>query len=316
MQTPESHVNTLLEEYDEPEATTETTTEGVENVDKAEKAENVDEAIKAELAKQPEKQDTRPEKPPKGFVPHAALHQERMLRKELDAELKQTRGQMEQLLTLKQELEAMRNGQRQVDEQKLMEEDPVAALRLKAERTEKLATELKTERDRATTQQTAAQRQQNEVMEMMTDVQQMAQEYIEEVPDYPDAFNYLMQARVRELAALSIPQQEISQILDQEAVALAQHAIKNKRNPADIVYNLAKAKGYAFKEPSKDIDKAIEDVDKKIERLEKGGKAAKTLTGGTSKNSSDGLSLSDISSMSDTEFDRAWAEMEKSARKR
>ena len=303
------HINSLIGEDHEEVKDTQTPKEGLDAT-----AEVKTEEPKAEEPKAIE--DTKPAKPPKGFVPHAALHQERMIRKEKEEELRQTRTQMEQLLTLKQELEALRKGQQQAEEQKLMDEDPVSALRLKAERAEKTVLELKTSQEKEKETQIQAQKQQSDLTSFMRDVSSMTQEYAQEVEDYPQAFNYLMDSRMRELTALGVPQNEIGNIIDQEAIQISRHAMSQNKNPGEIVYNLAKAKGYALKEAkTENLTKEIAAVDKKIENLEKGQQAAKTLSGGSSKTSADGLSLADISSMSDAEFDKAWAEMEKVAKK-
>jgi hypothetical protein len=79
---------------------------------------------------------------------------------------------------------------------------------------------------------------------------QSATAFKEQAPDYPDAYRYAINSRAQELAALGTPQDSIPQILQREELNLIDTAIKNGRNPAEAIYQFAKARGFNATAPA------------------------------------------------------------------
>jgi hypothetical protein len=79
---------------------------------------------------------------------------------------------------------------------------------------------------------------------------QSATAFKEQAPDYPDAYRYAINSRAQELAALGTPQNDIPQILQSEELSLIDTAIRNNRNPAEAIYQFAKARGFNATAPA------------------------------------------------------------------
>jgi len=242
------------------------------------------------------------------MVPHQALHEERRRRQELQAEIQELKARMQQYEKLREELQELRTAaQRQQDqaaeedEAKLFEEDPIEALRRRTERMQKMLEETKGQAEQIQTMTKEQAEQQRFLQEVHTRVQAQAAEFQREHPDYTEALNYLVEMRTRELQAIGITDPaEINEVLQQEALALSMNAIQRGQNAAEAVYNLAQVRGWSPKQQ--------QSVDDKLDKLERGQKAARTLSGGSSGKTED-LTLADIENMSDEEFDKFWEQM-------
>src|SRR5208337_1715706 len=70
-------------------------------------------------------------------------------------------------------------------------------------------------------------------------------EFVRATPDYGAASDFLRQSRDAELAALGMPPQQRLASIQAEAVQLAALALQANRNPAELVYSLARSRGYA-----------------------------------------------------------------------
>lgn len=104
----------------------------------------------------------------------------------------------------------------------------------------------------------AAQRQNDQ-----TDAQRQAQErtfarveaqladheadFREDHPDYDEAAKHYSTARAQELAAFGLAPPQIVAVLREEFTKLAQTAINARKNPAAVVYEMAKGRGYGAK---------------------------------------------------------------------
>ena len=253
------------------------------------------------------------------LVPHQALHEERMRRQELQAELQSLKAQMEQFKSLKEELESLRNKSDQSEDQaiakkeeELFEEDPIEALRLRTERLQKALEQAQNKVETSEKLTKEQIEQQQRLQEIQARTQADVASFMKENPDYPQAFEFLMESRIKELQALGLEDHEIQQTLAQEALALSVSTLERGRSPAEAAYNLAKAKGYKpqtksetpTEKPTKDADS----LEEQMKRLEAGQKMAQSNSGGQSEGK---LTLAAIESMSDDEFDRLWAQLEK-----
>ena len=253
-------------------------------------------------------------------VPYGALHAEREMRKETQSQLLETQRLLGQMQGLKEQLTEMRQGKQEdtteADKaafEKEFDEDPIGALR---KQNDALQTRLDSrDTDDATTKkagedaQASQEANQQQFDTFMTDVTSQVAEFEKGTPDYPQAFKHLMDARVEEYKAMGITDaNQLETMFNREAISLAQGAIARGKNPAEVAYDMAKVRGYVRGDAK--AAPAGETLEQQMARLEKGEKASSTLSGGTGSGDANALSLTDISTMSDGEFDKLWSDME------
>lgn len=218
-------------------------------------------------AAKPEPEPATQEAPEDKRVPLAALHEERRKRQELQAKLEAYER-------------AIQEAQQQYDNQNT---DP-------AQKLEQQQQELQA--------QQAALQEQLAQMRVLDEYRRSAQAAGE---GFQPAYQHLLRARDAELRALGVlDDAQRMQALQQEEFALAQMAIQNGRNPAELIMELAKARGYQNRgEAQAEVRKA-------------GLEAAKTVAQATkapSENADDAESLLNIDD--DEEFNRAWSKLMK-----
>lgn len=232
-------------------------------------------------------------------VPYNALHEERMLRKEATNELKQVKTQVDQLLSLKDELQAFRQEKKVETDNESYEDDPIGHLR---KQQEQMQTQI-TERDE---QSQTQQAQLQEVQKLQSTINTQVNEFIKVQPDYDQALTFMSERRMNDLAALGItdPVQQ-QQIINTEAWNIAQTALANNKNPAEVVYTMANSWGYKAAGQAEKTE-----LDKKVEAIEKGQAESQTLSDAGGTPDSTDLSLTDIESMSDDDFDKLWDKLE------
>jgi hypothetical protein len=263
--------------------------------DKAEpeKTEQAEQAAESDL----EKEKAEPEK----TVDIRALHEARFENKALKEQLQGVQTQVQQLQSLKEELDQYRKSQQVQDDSQAYDDDPMGYLKNKLDQVTSAQTE---QADSA-----EAQRQQQEQWQAFaSQVSNLRQEFMAKQPDYADAYEYMMKERMKEFEVLGISDLSArQQQFDTEALALANYALQNNQNPAELVYRLAEHKGYRRAEQPQDS------LQEKVEQLEKGQQAAHSLAD-TSSQPESGLSLANVEKMSDEEFDKLFAEYERAAR--
>lgn len=261
-------------------------------------------------AAEPESKEPQKEEEQK-LVPLEALHESRAINRELRDQMAEMQTKFGKLEGLKEQLTEFRESQKtgSAEAQRLADEerfkdDPVGFMKDRTEKLEKELSGITKKQDLTEKQQEEANEQQQKFLALQRDIASQVDEFRQTVPDYQEAFKYLMEARVKEYQAMGIKDQNtIAQMFNQESLSLAAVAMQNKQNPGEVVYNLAKTRGYEKTDEKQ--DKAVE---KQLDKLEKGQKASQTLSGGGVSPKGD-LSLSEIDQMSDAEFDALWAEM-------
>jgi len=72
-----------------------------------------------------------------------------------------------------------------------------------------------------------------------------AREFLTKTPDFPQAYNHLMQARDQELTALGVQDpKERRAIMVREEGMIARNALTAGRSPSEMIYSLAKLRGF------------------------------------------------------------------------
>lgn len=117
------------------------------------------------------------------------------------------------------------------------------------------------------------QRAADQINEVSSRAVTLEKEFMAKTPDYKEASDFLKQSRFVELQAFGLDPQQANEQIVRETFELAVQATKMQKNPAEIVYNFAKARGYAAKAPATGETEA-----EKLTRIAEGQKANQTLT--------------------------------------
>jgi hypothetical protein len=82
-----------------------------------------------------------------------------------------------------------------------------------------------------------------------THLQNAEQAFVATNPDYYDALGHLRNLRAAEIRLLDpdVTQEQMGQILQREELQLAANILRSGRNPSEVAFNLAKARGWAPK---------------------------------------------------------------------
>jgi hypothetical protein len=75
-------------------------------------------------------------------------------------------------------------------------------------------------------------------------VRELRDNFVKTAPDFPEAYNYLRETRAADLKAMGLNDSQVAETLFREEITLAQNAIRNARNPAEVAYETAKRHGW------------------------------------------------------------------------
>lgn len=101
---------------------------------------------------------------------------------------------------------------------------------------------------------TQAQQHQQQVQQLLSNVQQHEQSFLQATPDYHQAVDHIRTVRASQLQML-YPQatpQQIQQQISNEEIGAAAQVLRGGGNPAEFAYNYAKTMGYQPKAPTPD----------------------------------------------------------------
>ena len=267
---------------------------------------------------EPERDADTPKKPPAGYVDIGALHEERKERQRVQQEAQELRASLAQFELLRQQLAEHRMQQQQQQQElssreaeEAYQNDPVAYLR---QQNERLVSEIDSIRQNqqhfAQTQQRAAE--EAAYMQQVTNlVVERENQFRQSQPDYDDAFRFVQERRLSEYDIMGFrDQQEKSRNFYQEVLGLSTKALGEGRNPAEIIYELAKVWGYRS---GNSTNSDQERASARIDTLKRGGKVATSLSESAGKPERE-FNLADIERMSDDDFDKLWDSMERGSR--
>ncbi len=194
--------------------------------------------------------------PRQGMVPHAALHEERTKRQESERQLAEERKRS---ATLEERtniiLQRFAAPQQQaaptqtptLPEIPAFETDPAGHILAKQHQNEAILGELV----QAVVGLNRQTEQANGVQQLTQRAAAMERQYAATNPDYDKASAYLYDARRKDLVAVGFTDPaEIEQMMAHEATGLVTRAAQQGRNPAELVYALAKIRGYAPAPPA------------------------------------------------------------------
>lgn len=180
------------------------------------------------------------------------------------------------------------------------DDDPVAYAIWQGNQAERASKEIREYMQRQ--QQTEAYHR--EVQAVTQRYQASAAEYIKEVPDFMDAYAHAINVRTQQLMLFGATAEQAQQTIMGEELQLAHNALANGRNPADVIYNMARVFGYQSKQGQPAQQNANVAADK-IKQV-KAGKNAEGL--GSSAAESKEPEDEDVPRGSFKEFEQAFKE--------
>lgn len=227
-------------------------------------------------------------------VPLAALHEERTRRKEIDKQLREAQQKLANFEGKFSVIERLQGGQQQQTEQPAADPNPeedifgaVNAIKQKLEATE------------------AEKKAQAEHTTFVNSYKADAQKFTATTPDYMAAYNHLLSSRAAELQAIGYEGEELGRALQADEIAIAQMAMSKGKSPAEMLYNLAKQRGYAKKEAA--AAAATASGAEKLEAIERGQAANKSLSNTGGNAGDQDMTAERLMSMPMDEFE-AWCD--------
>lgn len=235
-------------------------------------------------------------------VPLAALHEERERRKELQRQIEDVNRRADERFNLiAQKLAASAPpadpAKREIPDP---EKDAVGAIRVTAEEV-KVLSDFKRQVETQAAQSQAIQA-------VLAHASRLETEFEKENPDFQAASAHLRDSRAQELSALGVDQYRVRQILGLEKLQLAQAALQQGRNPAEVIYALAKMRGYAPARAGGKATAGAEGEAAKLARIARGQEAGASL-GAASGAAPGKTGIEALLAMSDAEFATALDKM-------
>lgn len=184
------------------------------------------------------------------------------------------------------------------------DKDPLGALKATADEVKEFR--------RFREQQAQAQTVREKVQNVISQAANLETAFASTTPDYNDASNFLKQSRAGELKELGMNDMQIQAHIYNESLQLADAAMRQGKNPAEVVYSLARSRGYAKAAPKTAADaKTVTDAEK-ISMIKQGQEANISLSNASgSSASSNPLTAKQLASMSDKEFSKVLSGLSK-----
>jgi hypothetical protein len=150
----------------------------------------------------------------------------------------------------------------------------------------------------AVRQQDEQQRQQAAVAQIARRMEDFEKDFAEDNPDYYKAAAHFRTARTAELAEEGVSGADMAQALQQDFVNVIARATRAGKDPAEVVYKLARNRGFGA-----DSD------DKKLQTISRAANAGRTLSGAGGAVGASELTLEYVNSLSGKAFTEARARL-------
>lgn len=245
-----------------------------------------------------EKEETKIEK----VVPLAALHEERERRKDLAKRLEENESKTKRMEEAFQKL--IQNNQPK-EEIPSYEDDPLQNLRAEQQ---KIESKLK-QTDEYINRQQLERQHQEAYNQFAVKCTESTSAFLNEKPDYKEAYDYLRLNRYNELQALGFNSQQALEAINIDEENIALKAYQDNVNPAERIYKLAEYRGY--KNSPKESDNKNNQNKQKLEQIEKGQVLAKSLNGVGGGATESTMSLAKLAELEGPDFDKQWQIMKK-----
>lgn len=239
--------------------------------------EPVEEEPKAEPeAKAEPKDEPKADKPPEGYVPHGAMHQERTRRQDAEKALAEMRERLEALEKPKADPA--------VPDPVLDPEGFTAYQRSVQKAQDDRWEAFNAERQAADTQR-----------QRLSQAASLEAEFMSKTPEYPEAVKFLDGHRRQELAELGYANEQIAEIIRRDVNAIFDNATAQGRNPAEMLFKQAQMRGWAA--PAKAADEGA-----KMQALQAAQENNTTLSTAGGEANGGGFTIKQLANMSEDEL--------------
>ncbi len=226
-------------------------------------------------------------------VPLPVLIEQRDINKQLKAELQASRERAERMdQTFQKLLTQLNEKQQQESPAPAFEQDPLGHFQHENQKLSKQISEISSKLEEAN----KGGAEQQQVRVLAAAIQESEADIRATTPDYDQAVKHLKDVRRQDLKDLGYQPHEIRAILDQEALGLADRAIKAGKTPAEAAYAMAKRYGYKPQQQ-----------DETIATIAKGMDMSKTVSGGRGG----GISLGDLARLPDDQAEAIFKDEKK-----
>jgi hypothetical protein len=271
----------------------ETETDAVEDESDAPEAEAKEEAdAEDEGAKEDKK------KKDVGRVPLRKLREEEDRRKNVETERDQLKEQFaradERLRLL---FQAQQQGQQKEQAPPDKAQDPLGFMEWQQTQIDKLASEQRAQQQ--------SYQQQAQINAVDTAYKQAWGTFADKTPDALDAYQHFVTVTAGYLEMQGVPSDRINALVENEERKITVAAMQRGVNPAELIYEKAKAFGFQPKPvvtQQQKNDEAAQKAEADIERRQKGAAAAKSLSTAGGTRGGQSVTALDLASMSDDEF--------------
>lgn len=144
------------------------------------------------------------------------------------------------------------------------------------------------------------QRQVQRVNALTTAMTEYEADFRSDHKDYDQACEFFKKSRAEELEDMGYVGQRLTQRLSQEMFALVDDAIQAGRDPAEMVYGMAKRRGFAG---------TADDATRKLQKLQQGAKSATTARPGA--NGQGRVTYDQVTRAKGAVRDKLWAQLRK-----
>jgi hypothetical protein len=172
------------------------------------------------------------------------LHEERGWRRRLSEELKETKAQLAALASraelMMSQISTKGQEQESDDEVPDPENDPLGFIAHEMASLRSEIKQLKGEREKET--QTQTQREQHAAI--LNAARESSEAFMKRNPEFSDAMNFLTDARTKELQSIGIKENQIRAALENDILVLTANALQNGVDPATMLFNVAKSRGF------------------------------------------------------------------------
>lgn len=148
--------------------------------------------------------------------------------------------------------------------------DPLGALMHQIDTANKRILELQNQVQGQNQQQVQLQ----QFQQFKSHVESLRDQFVKATPDFNSAYEHIRNVRAADLRSVGFSEPQVQQVLLQDEVALAENAIRMGRNPAEVVYNMAKQHGY---NPSAHPSGTPSSPAAKVEQIQQAQAAARQL---------------------------------------
>lgn len=158
----------------------------------------------------------------------------------------------------------------------------------------------------------AARNQQNgQIQHVVRTMQEYENDFRADHPDYGPAVEHFRKTRADEIAAQGLTGQALDNAIGQDFLALAARCLNAGKDPAEVVYNLAKRSGYKPQGKVSSVDPQTE----RLNQIAKGQQQARSLsTGGAPPTGA--LTVEAVNKLDGAAFDAAFEKLRNQERRR